>query len=98
MLDINKDILLFYRKHAHDFPNKDFNRSVSGFMAWYDLLTKALRKEGFIVHENDFDLAYINPNYPVGLVGTPLALKNWDLPNPAVLGPSMYDHPRLNPE
>ena len=35
-------------------------------------------------------------DYPVGLVGTPLAIKNWDLPNP-VLGPSMYDHPRLNP-
>ena len=97
MLDINKDILLFYRKHEHDFPNRDFNRTVSGFMAWYQLLVQALTKSGFTVHENDFDLAAANPDYPIGLVGTPLSLKNWDLPNPAILGPSMYDHPRLNP-
>ena len=80
MLDINKDILLFYRKHEHDFPNRDFNRTVSGFMAWYQLLVQALTKSGFTVHENDFDLAAANPDYPIGLVGTPLSLKNWDLP------------------
>ncbi len=96
MLDINKDILLFYRKHEHDFPNKDFNRSVSGFLAWYELLVDALINNGFVVHENNFDLARLNPEYPIGLVGTPPALKNWDLPNPTILGPSMYDHPRLN--
>jgi len=96
-LAIATDLLLFYRKHEHDFPNRDFNRTVSGFMAWYELLVEALKKSGFTVYENNFELARANPRYPVGLVGTPLAIKNWDLPNPAVLGPSMYDHPRLNP-
>jgi glycosyltransferase involved in cell wall biosynthesis len=97
-LDINKHVLLFYRKHEHDYPSRDFNRTLSGFMAWYVLLVKALTHAGFDVIENDFKLARANPAYPVGLVGTPIALKNWDLPNPAILGPCMLDHPRLCPD
>jgi hypothetical protein len=96
MLNIDQDVLLFYRKHEHDFPARDFNRTTSGFLAWFELLDESLRRSGFTVHQNDFALAQSHPEYPVGLVGTPLALKNWDLPNPAILGPSMYDHPRLN--
>ena len=97
MLDIERDILLFYRRHEHDFPSRDFKRTITGFQAWFDLLAESLRRSGCTVHENDFALAHQYPDYPVGLVGTPLALKNWDLANPAILGPSMYDHPRLNP-
>ncbi len=97
MLSIDKDVLLFYRRHEHDFPTRDFNRTISGFQAWFDLLVQSLRKAGYTVHENAFDLAHGHPDFPVGLVGTPLALKNWDLANPALLGPSMYDHPGFNP-
>jgi len=96
-LDIKKDILLFYRKHQYDFLDANSNRTISGFYSWYQRLIKSLKIKGFNVIENNFDLARQNPNYPVGFVGTPIALKNWDLPNPVILGPSMYDHPRLNP-
>ena len=30
-------------------------------------------------------------------MGFPSVLEGWDLPNPAVLGPSLYDHPSLAP-
>ena len=97
MLDIGNDVLLFYRRHEHDFPTRDFNRTISGFQAWFEHLATSLRRFGCTVYENDFALAREHPNYPVGLVGTAIAIKNWDLPNPVILGPSMYDHPRLNP-
>jgi len=96
-LDIKKDILLFYRKHQYDFPGANSNRTISGFYSWYLRLVKSLKLQGFNVIENDFEIAKQNPDYPIGLVGTPVALKNWDLPNPVILGPGMYDHPRLNP-
>src|SRR3989344_7382684 len=96
-LDINKDVLLFYTKHKYDFPDHGSLRSVSGFYSWYLRLVKALRRAGYSIFENDYDLAMKNPAYPVGLVGTPVAIEKWDLANPAILGPSMYDHPMLNP-
>jgi len=96
-LNIKKDILLFYTKHQYDFFDKNSNRTVSGFYSWYLRLVKSLKLKGFNVIENDFKLAKQNPDYPIGLIGTPIALENWTLPNPAILGPSMYDHPLLNP-
>lgn len=67
-------------------------------MAWYELLVKALRRSGYIVRENDYDVALANQYYPVGLVGTPALLSKWSLKNPAILGPSMYDNPKQNPD
>lgn len=96
-LEREKDILLFYVKHKWDFVETYSKRTISGFYSWYSLLVRSLQESGYRVHENDYNLARENPNYPIGLVGTPICIQNWDLPNPTVLGPSMYDHPSLNP-
>jgi glycosyltransferase involved in cell wall biosynthesis len=96
-LNIEKDIILFYHKQKWDFVEDYSKKSISGFYAWYTRLVQALKSLGYNVYENDYDLASANPEYPVGLVGTPSLLENWELPNPVVLGPCMYDNPRLNP-
>ncbi len=93
-----KDVLLFYVKHKWDYTENYSKRSISGFMAWYKLLKQSLEENGYIVHENDYGLAKKNPNYPIGLIGTPVAIPGWDLPNPVILGPSMYDNPLINPD
>ncbi len=96
-LEKGKDILLFYEKHKWDYVETYSKRTISGFYSWYILLTRALKENGYRVHENGHDLALANPTYPIGLVGTPICIPKWKLPNPAVLGPSMYDHPSQNP-
>jgi len=92
-----RDILLFYEKHKWDYVENYSKRTISGFYAWYILLLRALKESGYRVFENNYELARANSSYPVGLVGTPLCIQKWDLPNPAILGPSMYDHPSQNP-
>lgn len=72
-------------------------QKVSGFFVWYQLLVKALRQAGYDVHLNNYTLARKHPNYPVGLVGYPHLLHGWNLPNPALLGPSLFDHPLQAP-
>jgi hypothetical protein len=96
-LEKGKDILLFYEKHKWDYVENYSKRTISGFYAWYMLLVRALKENGYRVYENNYELARANPSYPVGLVGTPLCIPKWDLLNPAILGPSMYDHPSQNP-
>lgn len=96
-LERGKDILLFYEKHKWDYVETYSKRSISGFYAWYTQLVKALHQSGYRVHENDYELARRYPRYPVGLVGTPVCIPYWNLSNPAILGPSMYDHPLQNP-
>lgn len=96
-LDNKKDILLFYKKHKWDYVEKYSKRSVSGFYSWYLRLVKSLEEKGYRVHKNNYKLAKENPKYPIGLVGTPISIPKWNLPNPAILGPCMYDHPKLNP-
>jgi hypothetical protein len=106
-------ILLFFRKFEQDkFVKYDryLKRIVrpfyelmhrrqkkTGFAVSFHLLVRALTKSGWIVYVNDRALARKNPHYPVGLVGFPSILEGWDLPNPAILGPSLYDHPLLAP-
>lgn len=92
-----KDVLLFYEKQKWDYVENYSKKSASGFYVWYIRLVRALKESGYVVHENDYILARANPTFPVGLVGTPMSILNWDLPNPAILGPSMYDNPKLNP-
>jgi hypothetical protein len=70
----------------------------TGFDVSFNLLKRALVKAGWIVRINDRALARKHPKYPVGLVGYPIVLDGWDLPNPAILGPSLYDHPLLAPD
>ena len=72
------------------------DQSVSGFYVWFQSLVKALRQAGQEVVIDDYDRARRNPEFPVGLVGYPSILTGWDLPNPAILGPGMYDHPALH--
>ncbi len=106
---IDTDILLFYKDFEKDtfFSGDRYikrvlrpiyhtfkkTQKVSGFYVWYQLLIKALELQGYRVHLNDYRLARKNPDYPVGLVGYPHLLDDWQLPNPAVLGPCLHDHP-----
>jgi glycosyltransferase involved in cell wall biosynthesis len=107
-------ILLFYREFEQDklfrydrylkrivrpFYNLTHHRQKkTGFAVSFELLVRALRTQGWTVRINDRAYARRNPSYPVGLVGFPILLDGWDLPNPAILGPSLYDHPMLAPD
>jgi succinoglycan biosynthesis protein ExoO len=109
-----KTILLFYKEHEADkfFKYDHFLKRVlrplyhlthrrqkkTGFAVSFDLMRRGLVKAGYNVRINDYRIAKKNPDYPVGLVGFPVLLENWTLPNPAVLGPSLYDHPMLAPD
>lgn len=75
-------------------PNK---QRVSGFEMSFILLERALRGIGRTVHVNDFELARRNPLFPVGVCGYSHILDYWWLPNPAVLGPGLFDHPKQRP-
>jgi hypothetical protein len=75
-------------------PNK---QQVSGFEMSFILLKRALRAMGRTVHVNDFALARRNPLFPVGICGYSHILDRWWLPNPAVLGPGLIDHPKQRP-
>lgn len=107
-------VLLFYREYEADLflpgdkylkrllrpiYNKLHHRQkVSGFLMWYQLLVNALERLGLDVRTNDYRTARRHPNHPVGLVGYPQVLDGWDLPNPALLGPGLHDHPALAPD
>jgi glycosyltransferase involved in cell wall biosynthesis len=109
-----KVILLFYRAFEQDkfFAYDRYVKRVirplynlthhrqkkTGFDVSFDLMRRALLKAGWLVRVNDHALARRYPHYPVGLVGFPSILDNWDLPNPAILGPSLYDHPMMAPD
>lgn len=80
---------LYHRLHRR--------QKASGFSVSFRLLVKALVKAGYDVRVNDRVYALAHPHQPVGLVGFPVLLDDWDLPNPAILGPSMFDHPMLRP-
>jgi hypothetical protein len=106
-------ILLFYREFEQDkffkydrylkrivrplYNLTHHRQKKTGFAVSFDLLVRALTKSGWMVYVNDRALARKNPDYPVGLVGFPSVLEGWNLPNPAILGPSLYDHPLLAP-
>jgi glycosyltransferase involved in cell wall biosynthesis len=108
-----KLILLFYREAETDkyfkydrylkrilrplYERTHRRQKKTGFAVSFDLLKRALRHQGFDVRVNDYRLARKYPKHPVGLVGYPVLLENWGLPNPALLGPSLYDHPMLAP-
>lgn len=109
----DKTVLLFYKDYESDsFVPYDrylkrvvkpilykFNHKprVTGFLVWCQLLIKALEQQGYTVHLNNYRLAKANPDYPVGVLGYPAVLDNWTLPNPAIIGPGLYDHPSINP-
>ena len=110
---LSKTVLLFYRDYECDrfFKNDRYVKriikpliapfrtgpKVSGFLVWYRLLVLALKESGCDVRLNDYRTARKNPGFPVGLVGYPAILDDWNLPNPALLGPGLLDHPRIRP-
>ena len=107
-------VLLFYREPAKDalipydrylrkalrplYKRIKGDQKVTGFGVQFLALVKALRLEGYQVEVNNYRLARRHPDHPVGLAGYPGILDGWDLPNPAVLGPGLLDHPKLRPE
>jgi hypothetical protein len=108
-----KTVLLFYREAEADkfLPGDRYLKRIvrpiweklhhrqkkTGYFMLFDLLRKALEAQGCEVRINDYRTARQNPTYPVGVIGYPFLLDNWRLPNPAVLGPCMHDHPGLLP-
>jgi hypothetical protein len=106
-------VLLFYREYEVDrflpgdrylkrlvrplYNRLHHNQKVTGFGVSFDMLCRALTAAGYVVHRNDYALARANPDYPVGIIGGPVMLDGWDLPNPAILGPSLYDQPGQAP-
>jgi hypothetical protein len=74
-------------------PNK---QRVSGFEMSFRLLKRALATAGQNVYVNDVALALANPDFPIGICGYNHILDEWNLPNPAVLGPGLCDHPKQN--
>ncbi len=106
-------VLLFYQDYEHDtlFKHDRYvkrlvrplyhritkKQKVSGFLVWFRLLTQALRAQGYSVRVNDYALARKHPTYPVGLVGYPHLLRHWTRPNPAIIGPGFFDHPKDAP-
>jgi glycosyltransferase involved in cell wall biosynthesis len=72
-------------------------QTVSGVEMAVRLLIEALERLQYRVVLNDRALAARNPHYPIGLAGYPHVLDGWDLPNPAILGPGLLDHPLEQP-
>jgi glycosyltransferase involved in cell wall biosynthesis len=102
--DVDRDTFFRNDRRVRRFLRKARNLvrrgkpRVSGFELWYLLLKKALVGAGCRVHTNAYGLARRNPQYPVGMVGYPHILDDWRLPNPAVVGPGMIDHPKVAPD
>ncbi len=76
-------------------PNK---QQRTGYEVSFGLLIKSLKRVGMNLYIDDYRLARKNPTYPISISGFPDILNNWPLPNPAVLGPGLYEHPKRNPE
>lgn len=107
-------VLLFYQEHERDslVPGDRYikrlirpiwqrfhrNQKVSGFGMSFQSMCQGLTAAGHDVIVNDYVLARANPDYPVGVIGNLTLLDNWTLPNPALLGPSLYDQPAQAPD
>jgi hypothetical protein len=110
----NRTVLLFFKDFERDkfFRNDRYLKRLvrpvynlfhsrqkqTGFAVSFSLLCRALRQQNYNVRVNNFRAARRNPGYPVGIVGYPAILDHWTLPNPALLGPGLYDHPMLAPD
>ena len=113
LADDPRHVLLFFKEYEVDrFVPGDrylkrllrplYNRlhhrqKVTGFGVSFEMMCRGLAAAGYVVHRNDHALARANPDYPVGLIGGPALLEGWSLPNPAMLGPSIYDQPGQAP-
>jgi hypothetical protein len=73
------------------------HRTVMGFEMSTRMLICSLQSAGRRVYVNDYERARQAPDYPVGITGHSQILDRWSLPNPAVLGPGLLDHPAIKP-
>ncbi|MBK8907077.1 MAG: glycosyltransferase [Rhodospirillales bacterium] len=73
-------------------------RRVLGVQRAFLQLVAALERAGYHVQINDRRSALDHPRHPIGLCGWPHVLHCWDLPNPAILGPGLFDHPGQAPK
>ncbi|MFL5406450.1 MAG: glycosyltransferase [Myxococcales bacterium] len=102
--DVDRDTFVRGDRRLHRLLRKTWylarsgRPKVTGFEMWFLLLKKALERVGRRVHVNATGLARRNPRFPIGMVGYPHILDGWSLPNPAVLGPGMIDHPNVVPD
>jgi glycosyltransferase involved in cell wall biosynthesis len=108
-----RHILLFYKEYEVDrflpgdrylkrlvrplYNRLHHRQKVTGFGVSFEMMCRGLAAAGYTVHRNDYALARANPDYPVGMIGGPALLDGWSLPNPAILGPSIYDQPGQAP-
>src|SRR3981081_3008542 len=108
-----KLILLFYKEFEKDkffkydrylkrivrpiYDLTHTRQKKTGFGVSFELLKRALEKQGWLVRVNDHALARKHPEYPVGLVGFPAVLDGWDLAHTAIFGRSLFDHLSLAP-
>jgi hypothetical protein len=100
--EFEKDTFFRYDRYLKRVVRPIYNlthtrQKKTGFGVSFELLKQALEKQGWVVRINDYAVARRHPEYPVGLVGFPTVLEGWNLPNPAILGPSLFDHPMLAP-
>ena len=101
--DVERDTFVRHDRHLRRLLRRYYHafkqgQRVSGFGVAFMALKRALESQGYRVVVNDRALARRMPQYPVGIAGYPQILDGWDLPNPAVLGPGLLDHPRLAPQ
>lgn len=68
-----------------------------GFQVSFEALVRGLTACGYTVQVNDRRTALEHPEHPVGVCGFPHILDDWDLPNPTILGPGLFDHPGQAP-
>ncbi|MCC6241520.1 MAG: glycosyltransferase [Gemmatimonadaceae bacterium] len=100
--DVERDVVIpadrylarAVRRIYHTFTE---GQRVSGFEIAFWSLVRALELAGCRVVVNNYALARRHPEHPIGIAGYPHALERWTLPNPAVLGPGLLDHPAQMP-
>lgn len=113
-VDADRTILLFFESTETDkwirgdrlirrvikdrYRHLTGRRRVLGVQRAFRQLVAALGRVGYRVRINDRRAALDHPHHPVGLCGWPHVLRYWDLPNPAVLGPGLFDHPGQAPQ
>jgi hypothetical protein len=100
--EIERDTFFRHDRHLRRLLRAGLRRlkgvhMLSGFHVSFGALRTALERAGYRVVVDDYALAAQNPHYPVGIAGFPHILDDWALPNPALLGPGLIDHPTVAP-
>jgi glycosyltransferase involved in cell wall biosynthesis len=101
--DVERDALVrndrYLRRAARRYYHAvTHGQRVSGFEVAFRALVHALEVAGCRVVVNNPALARRHPSHPIGIAGYPHVLDRWSLPNPAVLGPGLLDHPAQSPQ